>query len=81
MLMYDTRSCVGNYTCPKQNGITFLLTYEEKKGCDPQRTSFILMYDTCSCVGNYTCPKQSSITYYSPMWRSRYVIHRVPALF
>ena len=23
ILMYDTCSCVGNYTCPKQNGITF----------------------------------------------------------
>ena len=23
ILMYNTCSCVGNYTCPKQNGITF----------------------------------------------------------
>ena len=27
--------------------------YVEKRGCDPQRTSFILMYDPCSCAGNY----------------------------
>ena len=30
ILMYDTYSCVCYYTCPKENGIIFLLTYVEK---------------------------------------------------
>ena len=37
--------------------------YVEKKGYDPQRTSFVLTYDTYSCVGNYPCTKEKSITF------------------
>ena len=29
ILMYDTRSCVGNYSCIKEKGITFWLTFVE----------------------------------------------------
>ena len=37
--------------------------YVEKKGCDPQRTSFILMYHIYSYVGNYSCTEEKGITF------------------
>ena len=39
--------------------------YVNKKGCDPQRTRFILMYDTCSSVGNYSYTKEKGITFFT----------------